>query len=334
MRSTFVLIACLLVPSWLWGQSGFAVRTQPLSEVLVDFERRAPAEVLALNDASIAAEVSAVVLTVHADVGQVVAKGDLMLELDPLDYRLNLKQAEANLASNRAQLGQAEAKLKRAKTLGNNQYVSADELLERKTSVMVYQAQIQANDVAVAIARRNLEKCSIRAPFDGVVVERIAQVGNFVRNGEALIAATQLDQFELDARIPDSQAGELADSDHLRFESRGQSWPVELLRMSAVIDSQGRTRRARFEFIQDAPAVGRSGEIVWKVGEGLLPSNLISRRDGVLGVFLLDNGKAKFQSLPGAQEGRPAHVSLPASSHVITLGRERLQDGADVTVQR
>ena len=334
MRSKIVLIACLLVPSWLWGQSGIAVRTQPLSEVLVDFERRASAEVLALNDASIAAEVSAVVLTVHVDVGQDVAKGDLLLNLDPLDYLLNLKQAEANLASNRAQLSQAEVKLTRANTLGKNQYVSADELLERKTAVMVYQAQIQVSEVAVAIARRDLEKCSIRAPFDGVVGERMAQVGNFVRNGEALIAVTQLDQFELDARIPDSQAGELADSVQVRFESRGQSWPVSLLRMSSVIDSQGRTRRTRFEFVQDAPAVGRSGEIVWKVGEGLLPSNLISRREGILGVFLLDNGKAKFQSLPGAQEGRPSYVSLPASSRVITLGRERLQDGADVTVQQ
>ena len=257
-----------------------------------------------------------------------------MLELDPLDYRLNLKQAEANLASNQAQLSQAEAKLKRAKTLGTKQYISADELLERETAVMVYQAQIQAGNVAVAIANRNLQKCSIRAPFDGVVVERMAQVGNFVRNGEALIAVTQLDRFELDARIPDNQADELADSEQLRFESRGQSWPVELLRMSSVIDSQGRTRRARFAFIQDAPAVGRSGELVWKVGEGLLPSNLISRRAGELGVFLLSDGKAQFQSLPGAQEGRPALVRLPFDSNVITLGRERLQDGVDVTVQR
>jgi RND family efflux transporter MFP subunit len=287
-----------------------------------------------MNDSKIAAEVPAVVITIHADVGLSVAKGDLLLELDATDYRLNLEQAEANLASSRAQLAQAEAKQKRAMTLGNSQYVSADELLERETAVLVYRAQIQASEVAVAIARRNLEKCSIRAPFDGVIVERMAQVGNFVRNGETLIALTQLDRFELDARIPDGQANELADSGQLHFASREQIWPVELLRMSSVIDNQGRTRRARFEFIEDAPVVGRSGEIVWKIGQGLLPSNLISRRDGELGVFLLDNGKAKFHSLPGAQEGRPAQISLPSSSRVITLGRERLQDGADVTVQR
>ena len=101
-----------------------------------------------------------------------------------------------------------------------------------------------------------------------------------------------------------------------------------------MIDSQGRTRKARFVFVDDAPAIGRSGELVWRVGAGMLPANLISRRDGVLGVFLLDTGKARFEPLPGAQEGRPARVELPASSRVITMGRERLQDGTSVSVQQ
>lgn len=334
MRFTHFLIIGLLLPPLIWAQADVPVRSQPLSELLVDFDRRAPAEVRTLNDARIAAEVSAVVIEVHADVGQVVSAGDALIELDPVDYQLNLKQAQANLASSQARLSQAQVKLKRSRTLGNNQYISADELLERETDVMVFQAQIQADEVAVSVARRNLAKCSVKAPFDGVIGERMAQVGNFVRNGEALIAVTQVDRFELDATIPDSQAAEILISKNLRFESRGQSWPVELLRLSPVINSQGRTRQARFTFADDAPAVGRSGEIAWRVGSGLLPANLVSRRDGALGVFLLEDGKAKFQPLPGAQEGRPAQVNMPGSSQIITLGRERLQDGMTVSVQR
>jgi len=70
------------------------------------------------------------------------------------------------------------------------------------------------------------------------------------------------------------------------------------------------------------------------VGSGMLPANLISRRNGVLGVFLLDAGKARFAPLPSAQEGRPVRVELPAASRVITLGRDRLQDGVVVVVQQ
>jgi len=334
MRFIWIILICLCMPVSAWAQAGISVRTQPLSEVLVEFERRAPAEVRALNDSSISAEVSAIVLSVHADVGQIVAKGDLLLELNPTDYQLNLKQARANLASSQARLSQAKAKLNRARTLGDNQYISADELLERETDVMVFNAQIQANEVAVSIAQRNLDKCSLTAPFDGVVGKRMAQVGSFVRNGDPLIAVTQVDQFELNAEIPDSQADEVRNTGLIRFESRGQAWPVELLRLSPVIESQGRTRQARFSFVAEAPSIGRSGELAWRVGAGMLPANLISRRNGILGVFLLDSGKARFASLPGAQEGRPAKVDLPASSLVITMGRERLQDGASVSVQQ
>jgi RND family efflux transporter MFP subunit len=334
MRFICILLMGISMPVLVLAQAGISVRTEALGEVLVNFERRAPAEVRALNDSSISAEVSAVVLSVHADIGQVVEKGDLLLELNPIDYQLNLKQAEANLASSQARLSQAKAKLNRARRLGDKQYISADELLERETDVMVSKAEIQSNEVAVSIAGRNLEKCSIKAPFDGVVGKRMAQVGSFVRNGDPLIAVTQVDQYELDARIPDSQADEVRNTDVKRFESRGQSWPVELLRLSPVIESEGRTRQARFVFTADAPSVGRSGELVWLVGKGMLPSNLISQRDGVLGVFLLDDGKARFEPLPGAQEGRPARVRLPASSRVITMGRDRLQDGLAVSVQQ
>ena len=334
MRFIWIILFATGMPALVWAQTGINVRAQALSDVLVDFERRAPAEVRALNDSSISAEVSAVVLSVNADVGQAVAEGDLLLELNPTDYRLNLKQAEANLASSQARLSQAHAKLKRARRLGDNQYISADELLERETEVMVSEAQIQADEVAVAIARRNLDKCSLRAPFDGVVGERLAQVGSFVRNGDPLIAITQVDRFELDAAIPDSQAEEVLTTDMMHFESRGRRWAVELLRLSPVIDSQGRTRRARFAFTAEAPSVGRSGELVWQVGSGLLPSNLISRRNGVLGIFLLDEGKARFVPVPGAQEGRPARIDLPGSNRVITMGRERLQDGVSVSVQQ
>jgi hypothetical protein len=66
----------------------------------------------------------------------------------------------------------------------------------------------------------------------------------------------------------------------------------------------------------------------------MLPSNLISRRNGVLGVFVVDSDKASFEPLPGAQEGRPVLVNLPASTRVVTLGRERLQDGATLNVQQ
>lgn len=326
------LLVALLVVAPAWAQVPVSVR--PVGELLVDLENRASAEVQPLNDATLAAEVGAVVRTVHADIGQQVSAGDLLVTLDETDFRLGLRRAEASLASSRAQKAQADAKLRRARDLIENQYLSADTLLDRETDVQVLNARIQADEVAVATAQRNLDKCRIVAPFDGVIIERLAQVGGYVAPGSPLLQITQIDRFELDAAIPAAMADTLPAARDIRFVSNAKAWPVDLLRLSPVIEPSQRTRRARFTFTGAAPAVGRSGEVVWYSARSVLPAALVSRRNGALGVFVHVDGFAEFRELPGAQEGRPVPVRLPPDSEVITLGRDRLQDGDPVQVSR
>jgi RND family efflux transporter MFP subunit len=334
MRFVLITITALSLAHPLSVAAQIAVSVQDIAVVLVDLERRAPADVKPLNSAEISAEVAAVVQAVHADVGQRVSAGELLLELESRDYELNLNQARANLASSQAQKESADAKLIRAQGLVKDNYLSDDSLLDRQTEVAVFRAQIQANEVAVAMAQRSLDKCRVLAPFDGVVVERMAQIGSYVANGSPLLRVTQIDRFELGAEIPSSVAKSLLAADEIRFVSRGQTWPLELLRLSPVIESQRRSQSARFAFSSEAPAVGRSGEVVWRIDKGMLPSNFIIRRDGQLGVFLHQQGKAVFTPLPDAQEGRPVAVEFPQGTEIVTLGRDRLQHGESISVSR
>lgn len=329
---TGLALALLLAATPMHAQ--VPVQVQPLREVLVDLERRAPADVRALNDALLAAEVAAVVDSVQADVGQRVAAGELLLVLDEADYQLALQQAEASLAAARAQHAEADTKLRRATDLARDQYLSADELLERETRAQVAATTIRSAEVALAVARRNLERCRIRAPFNGVVAARLAQVGAYVAPGMPVLQLTQLDGFELDAEIPAAEAASLETASAIRFESQLRAWPVRLLRLSPVIEMERRSRRARFAFTEGAPEIGRSGEVIWRVAGGQLPASLVSRRDGQLGVFLAEAGKAVFRPLPAAQEGRPVPVDLPGDTEVVVLGRERLQHGDLLDVQR
>ncbi len=314
-------------PAQSAGAAPVPVQLAPLSEVLVDLEHRAPAEVLPLNDSLMAAEVNAVVRSVGADVGARVAAGELLVELDDRDYRLQLEAAEAALASAQARHAEAAAKLERARTLGASNYVSADELLTRETALAVGEAEIRSARAQVHIAQRNLDKCRVLAPFDGAVQERAAQVGAYVTVGSPLLRFVQSGQLELDAQVPEADAASLETASRLAFESRGQHWDVRLLRLSPVVDPGRRARRARFGFAGDVPEPGRSGELVWEVASGQLPASLLSRRGGALGVFLAREGRAEFVPVPGAEEGRPSPVDLPRDSQVVVQGQDRLQDG-------
>ena len=337
-KVTPALLSALLMSSVLasplFAQTATPVQVQRLSEVLVELERSAPAEVESLNSATLSAEVAAVVSEVRVEEGQSVKAGDLLLQLDSSDFQLALNQAQANLESSRAQIAQAEARLKRARELSTKQYISADDLLTRETDVRVASAQILVAQAAVDIARRNLEKCAITAPFDGAIIERHAQLGAYVTPGIPLLDLTQTDRFELNAEIPDELAASLLAADSMQFGSRGETWDVSLLRLSPVIDAQRRTRQARFEFAGESPPVGLSGEVVWHAEKGLLPVNLVVRRNGSLGIFLNRESTAVFVPLSNAQEGRPVPITLPLEEDIIVQGRERLQDGDRIAPSR
>lgn len=314
-------------------EAQLSVRVSPLDDVLVESQRRAPAEVLPLNDSVLAAEVNAVVFAVNADVGTAVRAGDVLVELDDSDFRLQVEAAEAGLAAAEAQRADAAVKLERALRLSREQYVSADELLTRETALALGEAEQLRAHSQLDIARRNLEKCRIPAPFDGVVQARQAQVGAYVTVGTPVLRVTQIDRIELAAEVPAAIADGLATTDAAWFESRGQRWPVELLRLSPVVDPGRRSRQARFAFVQEAPAPGRSGQLVWREARGQLPASLLSRRDGRLGIFVHENGRAVFRPVLGAEEGRPATIDFPGATEIIVQGRERLQDGDAVTLR-
>lgn len=326
-------LALVIVTGVTTALAQVSVRVAPLRDVVVDFEQRAPAEVMPLNDSLLAAEVNAVVRVIGADVGAAVRRGELLVELDPSDFRLQLEAAEAALASARARRDDARVKLDRARRLGSEQYVSEDELLSRETALAVADADIRSARAQAEVARLNLERCTVEAPFDGVIRSRAAQVGAYVTVGAPLVRVTQTDALELDADLPVAAAGRLENATEIWFESLGERWPVRVERLSPVVDSDRRSRRARFQFTAERPPAGRSGEVVWRVGSGQLPASLLSRRDGGLGLFLVRDGTAHFEPLPGAQEGRPFPVDLPPDTAVVVQGQDRLQHGDPVALR-
>ncbi|GAB4188501.1 MAG: efflux RND transporter periplasmic adaptor subunit [Wenzhouxiangellaceae bacterium] len=326
-----IVVTGLTMPP-VQAQPAAAVTVQPLSELLVERELRAPAQVMAANDAALASEVEGVITAVHADVGQLVQQGDVLVSLDPGDYELNLMQADSNLAANAARITQAEMRLQRARDLSGNQYVSADDLLARETELAILRAERRGLEVAQARAREELARCTIAAPFSGVVSERQAQVGAFTARGGALLTLVQSTQREVDAEVPAHLAATLPRADQLLFLTNNDRWPLRLARLSPVIEPASRSQRARLVFAGREAPIGASGELSWILAGGLLPAHLVVSRDGRLGVFIADGGTAVFHSLPQAQEGRPVALDWAGDTPIVVAGRDRLQDGDRITV--
>ena len=309
------------------------VTVKMLSELLVERELKAPAEAVSLNSSQLSSEVVGVIKKVHADVGQLIKTGETLLELDSTDYHLAYKQAQANLASNSAQIEQAKLRLTRAKNLSKNNYISADDLLARETDLIVFKAEKLKHQVAIEQAQRNINKTTLKAPFDGVVLARFAQTGSYVSPGMTLFNFVQSNPLEVESDLPMHLSSSISQASNIYFKSGNNTYPVKLLRLSPLIEKGMRTQKARFEFSDQAAPIGASGDLIWTISGGLLPADLVVNRDGKLGVFSTSNKTAMFIPLDNAQEGRPVPINLAPSIPIVVGGRERLQDGDSISMQ-
>jgi RND family efflux transporter MFP subunit len=315
------------------GKHPIQVTAKPLQDVLIERKISANANVVALNDSSISAEITALVTAIHADIGDEVVKDSVLVSLDAVDYELQLAQAKANLQSAKARMQQAQLRLERANELKQSQYISADDLLARETDMAVQKAEFQRLMVAQKIAQRQLDKTQIKAPFNGVVANRSAQLGQLLTPGTAVIQLTQSSDREVMALIPNQLVDSLEQAQSMEFSNQQMSTPVEVIKISPVIKQQSSVQQARFKILGDLPVIGQSGQLTWHLEDSMLPADMVVKRNGKLGVFVVAGNKAKFQVLDDAQEGRPVPIDANNNWNVIVGGRERLQDGDVISVK-
>lgn len=300
-----------------------------LADVVIHPERSAPAAVVGKNEARLSSEVAAAILALPVDVGQRVAKGAVVARLDSRDAALALERAEAGLAQAQARHAQAAAQFQRAQTLREKNFYSAEALTLKETEFAAAVADRRAAVAQRDTARRVVDKHTLVAPFAAVVRARSGQVGELAAPGTVLLTLVSSDALELAAQLQpqDAAAFQSAVPPAPTFTRDGKHHELKLLRVSPAQNRESRSVEARFSFDGMPPAAGTEGRLVWQATDAWLPADLLVRRNGQLGVFVAVDGKAKFHALPGAQEGRPTPLDLPAQTQIVTQGRHALQDG-------
>lgn len=137
--------------------------------------------------ADLRAEVSAVVLQVLKENGDVVRRGDVLVRLDQTSIRDNLQSAQANVRNATQALDQAERNLERLKTLRASGMTSLQALDDAEVRRNAAQSELSASNARAVVALQQLERTIVRAPFDGVVSDRKASAGDTASIGKELL---------------------------------------------------------------------------------------------------------------------------------------------------
>lgn len=333
MRIAWIFLLFLLMPPGYAAQP-LAVSWASLASVLQYPQTEVPASVESLYDSKISAEIASKIIWVGAQVGDRVSQGAILFRLDATDYQLALNRARANLTALEARRRLAKSQTERAVSLVQQNFISREALNQRQAEFEAITAEFNGLSTQMQELQRNISKCTIRAPYAGIVRARTGQLGEVVAPGQPLISLVDATRIEASARLQPAMLDGFEAARTFEFVSRGEAYPLKLRALVPLFDARERSQEARLVFVGAKRATpGESGVLRWRAARPYLPANLLVQRAGRLGVFVLTGNSARFLPLPGAQAGRPAAApNLPADTRIVTEGRYGLNDGDRVRI--
>ncbi|MBI3812728.1 MAG: efflux RND transporter periplasmic adaptor subunit [Nitrospirae bacterium] len=151
----------------------------------VPVELRAIGNMQAYSTVVIKAQVEGTLTQVFFKEGQEVKQGDLLFTIDFRPFEVQLNQAEANLARDRAQAENARQQVLRYQQLLQKEYVSQEQYDQFRATAAALEGTLLADQAAADQAKLQLEYCSIRSPIDGIAGNLLVHTGNLVKANDA-----------------------------------------------------------------------------------------------------------------------------------------------------
>ena len=302
--------------------------------------------------------------------GSTVREGEILARLENKDVTAALQQAQANVSLSRANLQQGEAEmrdaqraLERSADLLKKNFVSAaahDVALARaekaRAAIVGLKASIAVAQATVRSAQVAIDQTLIRAPFDGVVLTKNANVGDMITplssaSGAqgAVVSIADMGTLEVEADVSESSVGKvrLEQPCEIQLDALpGERFRGSVARMVPTVDRAKATVSVKVRFIdkdvrilpemsakvaflsKETPAAERAPRTV-------VPALALAERDGRTLVYVVREGKAiatPVQTGAAYGEAREVRQGLQPGDKVVLKPAERLRDGAAVAV--
>lgn len=324
------------------------VRVEPLRQTVPVIGRFVPHQA-----GVVAARVAGPVDKYLVEVGDRVKAGDVLAVLVDNSFVWERNRRKADVASARASLDTARAslqlldqELKRLEGLKESPAFSPARLNDKRQETIRAKSQIGEANADLKSAEADLElgeialaNTKIRAPYDGVIIERHTEAGAYLRDGDPVVTILDDNNMEIEADVPANRIAGLTEGRELEARIEDGT-PVKAIVRAVIPDEnpRTRTRRVRFvsEFEGDARSTAANQSVTVHVPAGETRNVLTVHKDAVLNrggaqlVVLNDDGKAAFTPVRlGEAIGQRFVVQngLKEGDEVVIRGNERLQPG-------
>ena len=356
-----------------------AVRTARVTEQPIERSVVALGSLMVHEHATLSAKVAGRLQSIEVDLGSLVKPGDVLARIEPRDYELKVSQAAAALAQarvalglplegdndridleevsavkqNRALLDEAKSNYERVKSLAGEKLISLSEVDAAKSAYLValnrcldtqekarqQQAVVMQRRVEWEIAKQQLTDTVIKAPFEGGIQDRRADVGEYFNVGTPVVTVVRLDPLCLRVEVSERDATQVRAGQELRFALEGDTnvHTVAIQRVSPALDETNRMLVIEADVKNDGrfhPGCFARAEIIIAKGAPALaiPTNAVIAFAGIEKAFIVKAGKAVEKRVTtgrAAREGVEVLSGLALGDEVV-LDPGSLQTGYPV----
>lgn len=219
LRVLVVFAMLLVIAACSPGKTEKQNQQKPPAPVVVatTVRKDVPVQILAIGNVeayavvSVRSQVGGQLSKVHFSEGQYVKKGDLLFTIDPRPYEAAVKQAEANLARDSAQMENARQEARRYEELVKKGYVAQSQYDQVRTNADALAAVVLADKAAVESAKLQLSYCFIHSPITGRLGSILVNEGNLIKanDDKFMVVIHQVEPIYVNFSVPERHVNEI-----------------------------------------------------------------------------------------------------------------------------
>ena len=305
-----------------------------------------------LATVNVYSQVNGVVQAVHYVEGQMVHRGDALIDIDPRPYQAQVLEAEGTLDKDRAVLKQAEMDLARYKDANDQEAIARQTFEDQAQLVEQEKGTVKNDEGTLAYAQTQLSYCHLVSPITGRIGLRLIDPGNTVFSGSqnALVVITQLQPITVVFNVAEDSLSDVRQQithhtplpvDVLDRSQQVKLASGKLLTLDNQIDTSTGTVRFRGEFANPDlslfPNQFVNARLLVKTIKDavLIPTAAVQRNGTQAFVYIVQNNVAKIRQINElTTEGDNAAVTGVNPGDVVSItGFDKLQDGSKVNIQ-
>ncbi len=168
-------------------------------------------QITPVKNVQVGSQISGIIKDLFVDFNAQVTNGQVIAQIDPSTYQQNLGLADAELANSKAMLEYAQINHRRTKELRAGELVAAADLDKTLADLHQAEAGVKMREAAVNKAKVDLERTTIYAPIDGVVISRNVDVGQTVAASftapTLFVIANDLTKMQIEAAVSEADVG-------------------------------------------------------------------------------------------------------------------------------